>query len=191
MKERIGKGFLAASGWTIGGALPSAKKYVLIAAPHTSNWDFPMSIAAAFALQVNIHWLGKQQLFDGPLGPLYRALGGIPVDRSKANNMVDRMAELFAASDELVLMVPAEGTRSKRDYWKSGFYHIARRANVPIALGFLDFDRKQAGVGPLVYPTGDYRQDMDVIRAFYTARMAMRPEQFTAPRLREEDEGGG
>lgn len=191
MKQEIGKRFLAASRWTIAGGVPSVKKYVLIAAPHTSNWDFVMSIAAAFALEVDIRWLGKQQLFDGPLGPLYRALGGIPVDRSKASNMVDRMAEMFAESDAMVLMVPAEGTRGKREYWKSGFYHIARRANVPIALGFLDFDRKQAGIGPLVYPTGDIRKDMDVIRAFYESRMALRPELFTPPRLREEDETGG
>lgn len=191
MKERFGKKFLDANGWKIGGAIPTAKKYVLIAAPHTSNWDFPFTIATAFALDVNIRWLGKQQLFDGPLGPLYRSLGGIPVDRSKNTNMVDRMAELFDEADELVLTVPAEGTRGKREYWKSGFYHIAVRAKVPIALGYLDFGRKESGIGPLVYPTGNIRKDMDIIRAFYADKRGLKHELFTPPRLREEDESGG
>jgi len=105
--------------------------------------------------------------------------------------MVDRMAELFADRDALALVVPAEGTRAKREYWKSGFYHIARKANVPIVLGTLDFSRKRAIVGPVVYPTGNIRKDMDVIRAFYADKVGKRHEHFTPPRLREEDESGG
>lgn len=187
-KKAIGEAFLASNGWKIGGGIPRVKKYVLIAAPHTSNWDFPFTIATAFALDVDIKWMGKQQLFDGPGGFLFRSLGGIPVDRSKNTNMVDRMVELFEENDELVLTVPAEGTRGKGSYWKSGFYHIARRAGVPIALGYLDFGRKQSGIGPLVYPTGDIVRDMDVIRAFYADIVGKKPELFTVPRLREEDE---
>lgn len=191
MKERFGNAFLDLSGWSIGGAIPKAKKYVLIAAPHTSNWDFPYTIALAFALGVDIKWMGKDQLFQGPKGHLFRALGGIPVDRGQRTNMVDRMVELFAENDELVLTVPAEGTRGSGKYWKSGFYHIARRAGVPIALGFLDFGRKRGGIGPLVHPTGDIKRDMDVIRAFYADVTALKPENFTPPRLREEDETSG
>lgn len=187
-KKAIGEAFLASQGWTIGGGVPHAKQYVLIAAPHTSNWDFPFTIATAFALDVDIHWMGKRELFDGPGGVIFRALGGIPVERSKATNMVDRMVELFEENDELVLTVPAEGTRGKSSYWKSGFYHIARRAGVPIALGYLDFGRKRSGIGPLVHPTGDIKKDMDVIRAFYAGIVGKKPELFTVPRLREEDE---
>lgn len=187
-KKAIGEAFLASQGWSIGGGVPHAKQYVLIAAPHTSNWDFPFTIATAFALDVDIRWMGKRELFDGPGGALFRALGGIPVERSKATNMVDRMVELFEQNDELVLTVPAEGTRGKGSYWKSGFYHIARRAGVPIGLGYLDFGRKRSGIGPLVHPTGDIRKDMDVIRAFYADIVGKKPELFTVPRLREEDE---
>ncbi len=187
-KQAIGKAFLASQGWTVGGGIPKARKYVLIAAPHTSNWDFPFTIATAFALGVDIRWMGKQQLFDGPGGALFRALGGIPVDRSKNTNMVDRMVALFEENDDLVLTVPAEGTRGKGSYWKSGFYHIARRAGVPIGLGYLDFGRKRSGIGPLVHPTGDIRADMDVIRAFYGTVLGKKPELFTVPHLREEDE---
>lgn len=191
MKEAIGNAYLKLHGWSIGGAVPTAKKYVLIAAPHTSNWDFPFTIALAFSLGVDIRWMGKDDLFKGPLGPLYRSLGGIAVDRGNRTNMVDRMVELFAQNDELVLTVPAEGTRGKGEYWKSGFYHIARRAGVPIALGYLDFARKRGGIGPLVYPTGDVKRDMDTIRAFYRDIGPLKPENFTLPRLREEDETSG
>lgn len=191
MKEQIGKAFLAATGWEAVGEVPKAKKYVLIAAPHTSNWDFPYTIAAAFALGVDIRWLGKKQLFEGPLGPLLLALGGVAVDRSQANNLVERLADRFAECDELALTVPAEGTRSKGEYWKSGFYHIARRAQVPIALGFVDFGRKQVGFGPLIHPTGNVREDMDRIRAFYATKTGMHPELFTPPRLREEEPNHG
>jgi 1-acyl-sn-glycerol-3-phosphate acyltransferase len=191
MKERLGHAFLDLRGWTIGGGIPKAKKYVLIAAPHTSNWDFPYTIALAFALGVDIKWMGKDALFKGPKGILFRSLGGIPVDRGQRTNMVDRMVEMFETHDELVLTVPAEGTRGQGTYWKSGFYHIARRAGVPIALGYLDFGRKRGGIGPLVYPTGDIGRDMDVIRAFYSDVTALKPSNFTLPRLREEDETSG
>lgn len=191
MKEQIGNAYLRLNGWTAYGAVPAAKKYVLIAAPHTSNWDFPFTIALAFQLGIDIRWMGKDALFQGPKGAIFRSLGGIPVDRSKNTNMVDRMVELFAEQDALALAVPAEGTRGKGTYWKSGFYHIASRANVPIALGFLDFTRKRGGIGPLLMPTGDIRRDMDQIRAFYADIGPHRPENFTPPRLREEDETSG
>lgn len=189
MKKAIGDGLLGLVGWKTEGEIPTAPKYVLIAAPHTSNWDFPFTVATAFSMEVPIRWLGKRELFDGPLGPLYRALGGIAVERSKSTNMVERMAALFDEHESLVLTVPAEGTRSKGEFWKSGFYRIAETAKVPIALGFLDFGRKRSGIGPLVMPSGDVRADMDKIRAFYASIRGLKHQNFTEPRLREETEG--
>ena len=186
MKQDLAKKLLASAGWTVEGVAPAAKKYVFIAAPHTSNWDFPLMMAAAVAFGMDIHWFGKQQLFDGPMGPLYRALGGIPVDRSKTSNMVDRMAELFSTRDELALVVPAEGTRGKKEYWKSGFYHMARTAKVPIVCGYLDYARKRGGFGHAFEPSGDVARDMDGVRAFYADKVGKYPECFGPVRLRDE-----
>jgi 1-acyl-sn-glycerol-3-phosphate acyltransferase len=186
----LAQGFLRATGWRIVGAMPSVRKCVMIAAPHTSSWDFPYTIAIAAALRARIHFIGKQELFAGPAGRLFVALGGIPVDRSRRTQMVQAMVDEFARHEDFVLLVPAEGTRGRGEYWKSGFYRIAQGAGVPIALGFLDFARREGGIGPLVYPTGDLRRDMDVIRAFYAGKVGKRPGRFTPPRLREEDGGG-
>jgi 1-acyl-sn-glycerol-3-phosphate acyltransferase len=191
LQKALGKALLDAAGWSIVGGAPDAKKFVLIAAPHTSNWDFVYALACTSALGLPLRWLGKDALFKGPTGAMFRALGGIPVDRSKQNNMVDRMADALVKADALALLVPAEGTRKAGTRWKSGFYHIARRAGVPIALGFLDYAHKRAGIGPLLWPSGDVRADMDKIRAFYADIAAKRPEHFTPPRLREEDEPAG
>ena len=188
MKKLIGRFVLAVSGWRIDGGAPATKKLVMIAAPHTSNWDFVYMTAIAFVLDIKIYWMGKKSLFRFPLGMFFRAVGGIPIDRSKSNNMVDQMVQEMDQRERFFLVVPAEGTRQRRDYWKSGFYHIARGAGVPIALGFLDFYRKCGGIGPLLHPTGDIQADMDRIRAFYADVKGKHPERFTPPRLREEDE---
>ncbi|MFO0694163.1 MAG: lysophospholipid acyltransferase family protein [Polyangiales bacterium] len=186
IRKAVGKAFFAMTGWTLEGGVPPVKKMVLIAAPHTSNWDFPYTIASAFGLELPIHWMGKHTLFEGPKGLLFRALGGIAIDRTKANNIVQAMIDEMNAREEFFLVVPAEGTRKASAYWKSGFYHIARGANVPIALAYLDFGKKRAGIGPLVYPTGDIKADMDKIRAFYAEMSGKFPEKFTPPRLKEE-----
>ena len=162
---------------------------VVIAAPHTSNWDFPLTLAMARVSGVPIRWLGKHQMFRGPAGPLMRALGGVPVDRSTPGGLVAALAAEFARRDQLVLVVPAEGTRSRTEYWKSGFYRIAQAADVPILCCFVDRPTRTGGFGPVVRPTGDLRADMDVIRAFYDGKVGIRPGYFGPVRLREEDEG--
>ncbi|MFO0756648.1 MAG: lysophospholipid acyltransferase family protein [Byssovorax sp.] len=184
----IGKAWLKAFGWRAEGALPENPKLVLIAAPHTSNWDFPFMMATAYVMQVDIAWMGKHTLFEGPFGWFFKWMGGVPVDRRSPQNLVQSLAERFAAADSLVLAVPPEGTRGKVDYWKSGFYRIALAAQVPIALGFLDFERKVCGVGPLVMPTGDVKADMDQIRAFYAGIRGKHPKLEGVPRLRDEEE---
>ncbi len=158
---------LAVTGWRARGALPDAPKYVMIAAPHTSNWDLPVMLTIAFALRADVFWMGKHTLFRAPFGPLFRWLGGVAVDRRKSNNLVEQTIEAFRQRDEFALVIAPEGTRKLTAYWKTGFYHIARGAGVPIALGFLDYRRKTGGVGPVITPSGDIEEDMKAIRDFY------------------------
>ncbi|QQS46653.1 MAG: lysophospholipid acyltransferase family protein [Acidobacteriota bacterium] len=154
-------------GWRLVGPLPEPRRYVLIAAPHTSNWDFPVMLLAAFGLRAKAFWIGKNSLFRKPFGALFRWLGGLPVDRSTAHNVVNQASALFNEEDELILAIAPEGTRKKVSSWKTGFYYIALNAKVPIVFGFIDYGRKRTGAGPLLMPTGDIEEDMKVIRAFY------------------------
>jgi 1-acyl-sn-glycerol-3-phosphate acyltransferase len=171
---------LKLKGWKVEGALPAgAEKSVLIAAPHTSNWDLPYTLMVAFALRLNIYWMGKIQIFRFPFRGLVMWLGGIAVDRSKSNNLVAASAQAIReATTPLQLIVPPEGTRSKTRYWKTGFYHIAVSAQVPIVLAFLDYERKIGGLGPLFAPTGDIEADMQAIKAFYVSIKGRNAEQF-------------
>lgn len=185
-KYLIGKTWMGAFRWRVEGERPPAK-CVIIAAPHTSNWDFPFMLAAAYIIGFRISWMGKHTLFWGPFGPLMKRLGGIPVDRRAPQNLVQQVAERFAKADALVLAIPPEGTRGKVEYWKSGFYQISRAAGVPIVLGFLDFERKVGGLGPVLHPTQDVHADMERIRAFYRDMRGKHPDLESTPRLREED----
>lgn len=161
-------------GWRVVGELPREHKYVLIGAPHTSNWDFPLMLLAVLKIGMDVHWLGKSSLFPSLLGSVMRWLGGIPVDRSKTNNLVAQLVELFHRRDELIVLIPPEGTRSKVERWKSGFYHVAAGAGVPILLGFVDASRRELGFGPLFYPSGDYEADLQRIQSFYRDKRGIR-----------------
>lgn len=149
----------------------------MVAAPHTSNWDYPIALATLYANGVKVRFLGKDSLFKFPLGMLMRATGGMPVDRSKHNNLVDALVNTFRQHDELILMIAVEGTRSYVKEWKSGFYFTAMGANVPIVMGYLDYKNKVAGFGDLFYPTGDYKQDLIAIQNFYRQFTAKYPEK--------------
>ena len=172
--------FLKATGWKIEGHLPvEGQKSVLIAAPHTSNWDLPYTLMVAFALRLQIYWMGKSSIFSFPFGPIMRWLGGIAVNRSQASNLVDSCAqELVKAEGAVQLVVPPEGTRSHTRYWKTGFYYIATGAQVPIVLGYLDYERKLTGLGPVFEPSGDIEADMARIKAFYAPFKGKNPQQF-------------
>ena len=159
---------LKLAGWRVQGRLPDTPRFVLIAAPHTSNWDLPLTLFIAFALKARIYWMGKAAIFRPPFRGFFKWLGGIPIDRSRANNVVAQSIAQFAANERLILTVPPAGTRKRVMYWKSGFYHIANGARVPIVLGFLDYRRRVGGIGPMVTPTGDIEADMRVIREFYS-----------------------
>lgn len=182
------KAFLGLQGWKPEGEIPPFDKCVMIAAPHTSNWDLPFTLYISYEMGIPVRWMGKKEIFRyGPWGWWMRHLGGLPVDRSKKNNLVQQCVEMFESHDKLVLLVPPEGTRKGGgDTWRSGFYHIAHAAKVPIVLGFLDYSRKRGGLGPAIMPTGDIAADMERIRNFYSADMAKYPALFRLPRLRDE-----
>lgn len=187
LKRWIGKTFLRAAGWKMSGERPPLDRYVMIAAPHTSNWDMPFMLAMAFVYDIPVRWMGKHTLFSPPFGPFFERLGGIPIVRNRPGGVVGQMVEHFENNPSLALMVPAEGTRSHVDYWKSGFYHIARAADVPVVLSYLDFGKKVGGIGTAIELTGDIAADMDKIRAFYAGMQGLYPENVGVIRLREED----
>lgn len=186
MKKWLARWLLKLGGWEMGGAPPLDHHFVLIAAPHTSNWDLLYMLAFAAVYDIKISWLAKHSLFHPPMGWVLRAMGGIPIVRHKNSNVVDAMVEEFAARTSLVLTVPTEGTRAKVDYWKSGFYHIAVGAGVPIVPSFLDYGNKRGGFGPPLLPTGDVAEDMQYFRDFYEGKSGKFPELFGPVRLREE-----
>ncbi len=168
---------LKIAGWRVQGRLPVVPKFVLVGAPHTSNWDLPYTLFIIFVLRGKICWLGKESLFRPPFKGFFKWLGGIPIDRSKSKNIVAQTIQQFNQNKTMILTIAPEGTRSRTKKWKTGFYHIAKGANIPIALGFLDYRRKVGGIGPLIYPTGNIEADMKSIRAFYDNVTAKYPEK--------------
>ncbi|HOP62456.1 MAG TPA: lysophospholipid acyltransferase family protein [Spirochaetota bacterium] len=158
---------LKITGWKLSGEFPSHKKFVLIGAPHTSNWDMAITFMAVFAYRKEIRWFGKKSIFRFPFNNLMKWMGGIPIDRSKRSNTVEAAAEFFQRFDSLVIALAPEGTRKKVKKWKTGFYYIALKAGVPIVFGFLDYKNKTAGIGPEIIPSGDFNADMKLILDFY------------------------
>jgi len=167
-------------GWKLDGALPpGTPKCVLIAAPHTSNWDLPYTLMVAFALRLNVYWMGKASIFRWPFGPVMRWLGGIAVNREQSSNLVAASAAALRAADGPVqLIVPPEGTRSKTRYWKTGFYWIAHEAGVPIVMAYMDYPRKLSGLGPQFKPSGNIETDMLEIKRFYAQFKGKNWQQF-------------
>jgi len=176
MLKKIAQFILTTLGWHVDAQLPTEKKYVIIGAFHTSNWDFPLGILGLWAMGLKANWVGKHTLFRGPLGPIFKLLGGIPVDRTVHTGFIRRIAELYESRDQMALTIAAEGTRSKTEHWKTGFYFIALEAKVPIALGYLDYGKKRLGVGATFYPCGDINKDFEIIRDFYKDKSGLRAE---------------
>mgnify|MGYP001817421260 FL=1 len=177
---RASRLILGLAGWRIEGQLPLIPKFVLVGAPHTSNWDLPFTLLMAFGLRAKIHWMGKEALFRSPFKGFFQWLGGIPVRRSQSHNLVEESIQQFQRNERLILTIAPAGTRQRVIRWKTGFYHIACGAGVPIALGFLDYRRKAGGIGPVVYPTGDITVDMETIKAFYDGVTGKHPAQSMA-----------
>lgn len=176
-------------GWTMQGHAPTHRRCVLIAAPHTSNWDFLYMLLFASASDLQVRWLAKKSLFNPLMGWFMRALGGIAVDRGAAEHMVADLTDVFEREQDMILVVPTEATRARTEYWKSGFYRIAKGAGVPIVPTFLDFSRRQGGFGASLLPTDDVGADMQYFRNFYADKKGLYPEQFGPVRLREEGSG--
>ena len=177
--------------WRIEGEIPPYPKMVVVAASHTSNWDFPLAMIVAPALGLRITWLGKHTLFRKPFGWFFRLLGGIPVDRRNAHGLTETTVEAFESADRLQLVIAPEGTRSKREYWKSGFYRIAMAAQVPIVFVGVDGDARTIRVGPDFIPQGTVKADMDIAREFFAEYGGIKPHLAGIPRLRNEDDIAG
>lgn len=177
---------LRVSRYDVVGAAPDHPVSVLVAAPHTSNWDFILMLAMAWHSGLSPIWLGKKEMFWGPLRPLYRRLGGVPVDRENPVGLVESIVASAKAGAHTSIVIPPEGTRSKGTYWKSGFRRIAAGADIPIVLSYLDGPTRTGGFGPSITPSADVIADMDQIRAFYADKRGVKPGRFTPPRLREE-----
>ena len=163
-------------GWRVVGELPDKHRFVGIGAPHTSNWDFALMLLAIFVTRMDAHWMGKDALFPKGFAWFVKWMGGISIDRSQANNTVEQMIEHFNGHDELIVIIPPEGTRRRVTEWKTGFYHIAHGANVPIVLSFIDASTKTMGFGEHFVTTGDVDKDMKLIRAFYATKQGINPK---------------
>lgn len=175
-------------GWKVAQTLsPDIKKAVVIAAPHTSNWDFMYALGAYKSEGLPVSYLAKKELFRFPFNFFFKATGGIPVERKKNKNQVDSIVELFESSKELYLLMAAEGTRKRVEKWKSGFYVAALKAGVPIVMGYLDYAKKQAGFGDTIYPSGNIEKDMEKIKAFYRNITGKIPELFNVEGIRLEN----
>lgn len=165
-------------------------KYVIIAAPHTSNWDLVIALLVAYYFRLDMNWLGKHTLFHWPFGILFRWVGGIPIDRRARSNAVEQVILTFRSRDRMALLITPEGSRKKTDHWKTGFYHIALGAQVPIVLGFVDFRNRTTGLGPTFKPSGDIEADMRIIQEFFAPMRGKRPELKGDIRLRNTDRTG-
>ncbi|HPE86936.1 MAG: 1-acyl-sn-glycerol-3-phosphate acyltransferase [Bacteroidales bacterium] len=179
MKKRISAALLRLLGWKIGKGFPKdLPRCIVIMAPHTSLWDFVIGRLVFNVLEVNVRFLIKREAFWWPLGPWLKSCGGIPVDRHRSNNMVTKISRLFRQHTHLYVLITPEGTRSLVKRWKRGFYYIATRADVPIVLSTLDFERKEAYVGPVIHPSGHFKTDFTIIRNFYMGKKGKHPERF-------------
>ncbi len=163
-------------GWRVDMRLPEQSRYVIIGYPHTSNWDFVLGMLARWSMNLPLNWVAKHSIFWGPFGYLLVRMGGVPLDRAHSHGFLDHMVELFEQREQFIIGIMPEGTRSRVSRWKTGFYYIAHRAQVPIALGYLDYPNKVIGVGKVIETSGDIQEDMQIIREFYADKIGCRPE---------------
>lgn len=174
----LGRTALAVLGWRFEGTMPNEPKFVAIVAPHTSNWDFFVGVGALFSLGIRVSFLGKDSIFRGPAGPIMRWLGGIAVDRSVSRDRVAEMVDVFKSRDRLVVGITPEGTRKKVSDWRTGFYHVANGARVPILPVAFDYTRKVIVFFPPLIPTGDAKADVEYLKGLYRPSMARQPDKF-------------
>jgi 1-acyl-sn-glycerol-3-phosphate acyltransferase len=164
-------------GWRIDGELPDLLKFVLIGAPHTSNWDFLLFLGVIFSLRANVHFMGKAELFRFPIGWFFRFCGGVPVDRKKSTGLVEQMVKVCNESQQFILTIAPEGTRHHVTEWKRGFYHIAKSAGIPIVMAIVDGKHKTVRIGQVFYPTKDMEEDMKTIRGVFEGVAGIKPRR--------------
>jgi 1-acyl-sn-glycerol-3-phosphate acyltransferase len=186
MLGRLALWWFRLAGWKVDGDLPSEPKFIVIGAPHTTNWDFLIMLAVISSFGIKISFMGKDSLFKRPFGSIMRSLGGIPIRREVRESVVEQMATAFGSAPSLVLVIAPSGTRRRSDHWKSGFYHIARAAEVPIVPARIHYPKKLVTVGSPLRPGDDLMADMDVLRRFYAPGRGKYPEQASEIRLAEE-----
>ena len=187
IRTRVARVIFRLAGWTMVGEVP--RTGIFVGAPHTSNWDYIVTLLVMWHGGVQPRILVKKEFFHGPLGWLLKLTGSVPVDRDNPAGVVDGLAASAKSGRPFVLVLAAEGSRSKAEYWKSGFYRLAQQTGLPILLGFVDGASKTAGIGPTLIPSGNITADMDLVRAFYADKFGFYPDQKTEPRLREETSG--
>jgi len=179
LTRTVARTLLRLSGWRIGDDFPNLPRFIAIAAPHTSNWDFFFGYSAIVALNIKVQWVGKHTLFKWPWGGLMRWFGGVPINRSKTEGAVEQMVAIMNSHEKFIIGLTPEGTRSRTSRWRTGFYHVAHQTGVPIVLCYFDYSRRIVGIGPTFEPTGDFEADMVEILSFYADKVPRRPALFT------------
>lgn len=177
LSQKLADFVLRLISWQVDVTLPEARKYVVIGAPHTTGWDLFYLMLLKLSTGIDMKWVGKDTLFRWPLGVFMRWLGGIPVKRHSKNNFVEQIVAQFRQREELIIAIAPEGSRGKTSYWRTGFYYIALGADVPIALGFIDYPSRVVGIGPSLLPSGDIQVDFSKIKAFYGGKTGRYPER--------------
>jgi 1-acyl-sn-glycerol-3-phosphate acyltransferase len=183
----IGKLFMRLMGWKVSEHIPQDKKMIVIAEPHTTNWDLLFLLGAAYSLGIRINWVGKKSIFKFPVGGIMRAMGGLALDRSKSG-MVDAMSKVVLRESKIRLIISPSGTRKHGQFWRSGFYYIAKQTNIVIVCGFLDYKNKVAGLGDTIHVSDSVKNDMDKIRKFYSNITGKIPSKQSNIKLKEECE---
>lgn len=175
--HRIATFMMRLVGWRVDGNLPDLSKFVLIGAPHTSNWDFLLFLGVIFTLRANVRFMGKAELFRSPFGFFFRYCGGVPVDRKKSTGLVEQMVNACNKSDRFILTIAPEGTRHHVQEWKSGFYHIAKSAGIPIVMAVIDGKQKTVRIGQVFYPTENMEADMKAIKGVFSGFVGINPRR--------------
>ena len=168
---------LGLSGWRVDGKLPDLPKFILVGAPHTTNWDFVLFLGVVFHLRANVRFMGKAELFRSPIGWFFYWCGGVPVDRSKPQGLVDQMVNACKQSEKFILTITPEGTRHYVSEWKMGFYHIAKNAGIPLVMAKVDGKHKTVHVGQIFYPTENMEADIKAIKGSFSGIVGIKPRR--------------
>jgi 1-acyl-sn-glycerol-3-phosphate acyltransferase len=177
---------LALFGWSVDVKWPPGPRAVIVVYPHTSNWDFIVGIIARHAIGLPVQWVAKDTLFRGPFDKLFRRWGGIPVNRRQSTGFIGQLLEEFRRRDWMWVVFTPEGTRAYRDHWRSGFYHLALKAGVPVGLAYIDYERRQVGLRRYLTLSGDAERDLEAMREAYAGKVAKHPELAGPIRFRAE-----